>query len=298
MKRVTLFSLMALILAACSQEENPGTVGGQQELQLTSRLAATRGDVQSEQIVENETVWAWVSHTGDNNPDAALYKAVQLTAQSEGALKASGKMLFPEENTGVDVCAVHGTFAGPSFEAGITPLPASIGFQVAADQSQGGDAYVQSDLLYALAKGQKATELVTVIPLEFYHMLSKVELKIVKSSSVGYDVSKVTLDGVAIDGTFTPDADADLTLQPERAAMIQAGVTAGAMQFGTAADSEESNDAILVPQDISGKTITFTLSDGSTLTHTFADGTALESGKRHIFTFTLKDRRFTMESSI
>lgn len=298
MKKVILFSLAALMLAACSQEENGGTMTGQQELRLTSSLEdATRGDVQSEQIVENETVWAWVSHVGKSGPEATLYNAVKLTAIAGGSF-SSTKMYFPEADAKVDIRALHGTFADAAFEVGTTAFPESIGFTVAGDQSKGGDSYVKSDLLYTVANGQSSTGLITVVPLEFYHMLSKVELKIVKSSGVGYDIKSVTLGDVAVSGTFTPKTDADLTQQAARAEMIAAGEQTGTMAFGKTMSNGVTNDAIMVPQNISGKTMTFTLSDGSTLSHTFSDGMKLESGKRYIYTFTLKDNRLSIDSSI
>ena len=292
------------MLAACSKEENGGMTDGRTELRLASGIeAVTRGDVQNTAIVEDETVWAWVSDAGKSGTDVALYDAENLTAQAGGGLAGNpGRpMFFPQTGNAVNIRALHGTF-NEMFTEGETVFPTGgVGFTVAENQSAGGDAYVTSDLLYAASDDVARSGNPTTVSLKFYHMLSKLELKIVRGEGVTDAVEKVTLGGVAVCGTFTPAEDADLTQQTARAAMIASGEQSATMTLGGAFWDEETkttNDAIVVPQSIGGKTMTFTLASGGELVYTIPDGKAFESGKKHVYTVTLKLTGLEVTSSI
>ena len=293
------------MLAACSKEENGGMTDGRTELRLASGIeAVTRGDVQNTAIVEDETVWAWISDAGKSGTDVALYDAENLTAQAGGGLAGNpGRpMFFPQTGNAVNIRALHGTF-NEMFTEGETVFPTGgVGFTVAENQSAGGDAYVTSDLLYAASDDVARSGNPTTVSLKFYHMLSKLELKIVRGEGVTDAVEKVTLGGVAVGGTFTPAEDVDLTQQTARAAMIVAsGEQSATMTLGGAFWDEETkttNDAIVVPQSIGGKTMTFTLASGGELVYTIPDGKAFESGKKHVYTVTLKLTGLEVTSSI
>lgn len=118
---------------------------------------------------------------------------------------------------------------------------------------------MHSDLLYAAQTVQRTKE---AVELECYHLLSKMELKITRSDGVTDAITAVTLDGVVLGGMFTPAADADLAQRSVRAAMIVADgqrgtMTLGAMPAGDNPDNPITNDAIVVPQDVGGKTPDF-----------------------------------------
>ncbi len=288
----TIVGLLAILgLAACSKEEEPA-LDKLQELRLTSGIeAVTRADVQNTQIVANEKVWAWVS---DADKGTALYDAQQLTVGTNGELTGTTAMYFPQRGNAVRIRALHGTLSSPSpLVAGSTAFPASFDFTVAADQSAGGAAYVQSDLLYA---SREASKTKSAVPLTFYHLLSKLELNITKHASVTDNIDNITLDGVAVDGKFTPSATADITQQAERSAMVRAGNQTGTMTLGKALTG--SNDAIVVPQAVGGKTLTFNLAGGGKLQYTFPAGKTFESGKKHVYNMTLTLTGIKVESSI
>lgn len=288
----TIVGLLAILgLAACSKEEEPA-LDKLQELRLTSGIeAVTRADVQNTQIVANEKVWAWVS---DADKGTALYDAQQLTVGTNGELTGTTAMYFPQRGNAVRIRALHGTLSSPSpLVVGATAFPASFDFTVAADQSAGGAAYVQSDLLYA---SREASKTKSAVPLTFYHLLSKLELNITKHASVTDNIDNITLDGVAVDGKFTPSATADITLQAERSAMLRAGSQTGTMTLGKALTG--NNDAIVVPQAVGGKTLTFNLAGGGKLQYTFPAGKAFESGKKHVYNMTLTLTGIKVESSI
>ena len=297
MKRTILLACAVLMLGACSKEENGGTTtDGRTALRLTSGIeAVTRGDMQNTEIAANETVWAWVSDAGKSGADAALYNAVQLTAQAGGGLAGTTPMYFPQTGNAVNIRALHGTFAAGAIEAGQTAFPACVGFEVAADQSAGDDAYVKSDLLYAASDDVARTK--SAVQLKFYHLLSKLELKIVKSAEITDNVTKVTLDGMAVGGTFTPGSD--LSTQEARAKMIAADNETATMTLGAVtSDGSSTNDAIVVPQTIGGKTMTFTLESGGELVYTIPTDKTFESGKKHVYTVTLKGTGLSVESTI
>ncbi len=290
------------MLAACSKEENGGMTDGRTELRLASGIeAVTRGDVQNTAIVKDETVWAWVSDAGQSGTDAALYNAVKLTAQAGGGLAGTTPMYFPQTGNAVNIRALHGTF-NEMFTEGETAFPTGgVGFTVAENQSAGGDAYVKSDLLYAASNDVARSGNPTTVSLKFYHMLSKLELKIVRGEGVTDAVEKVTLGGVAVGGTFTPAEDADLTQRTARAAMIASGEQSATMTLGGAfwdEGAKTTNDAIVVPQSIGGKTMTFTLASGGELVYTIPDGKAFESGRKHVYIVTLKGTELSVDSTI
>ena len=290
------------LLTACSKEENGGMTDGRTELRLASGIeAVTRSDVQNTAIVADETVCAWVSDAGKSGTDAALYNAVKLTAQAGSGLAGTTPMYFPQTGNAVNIRALHGTFK-ETFTEGETAFPTGgVGFTVDENQSAGGDAYVKSDLLYAASNDVARSGNPTTVSLKFYHMLSKLELKIVRGEGVTDAVEKVTLGGVAVCGTFTPAEDADLTQQTARAAMIASGEQSATMTLGGAfwdEGTKTTNDAIVVPQSIGGKKMTFTLASGGELVYTIPEGKAFESGRKHVYTVTLKGTELSVDSTI
>lgn len=289
--------MAALSLAACTKDEDVMS-DSRTELRLTSGIeVTTRGAVQESQIEPDETVLVWVS---DAATGTRLYNASKLTAQAGGTLAGATPMYFPQTGNAVNIRALHGTFS-EVFTENETPFPTSVGFTVAADQSASGDAYVQSDLLYAASDNVSRTK--STVPLTFYHMLSKLELKIVKGEGVTDAVTEVTLGDVAVDGTFTPTEDADLSNQTARAAIIAAGqqnaaMTLGGVFAGPDAQNPVTNDAIVVPQAIGGKTMTFTLASGGKLVYTIPVGKKFEGGKKHVYAVTLKGTGLSVTSSV
>lgn len=85
--------------------------------------------------------------------------------------------------------------------------------------------------------------------------------------------------------------------------MLTAGTTTTTMNLGNVVstdftdDNIQYNEAIIVPQDMSGKVLTFTLSDGTTMTYTFPDNTTFECGKKYRYHLTLSRTGITLEGS-
>lgn len=293
----------ALALAGCSNDEN-GMDNGPVELRLTSGVTVqTRASTatQSTTISQNEVVSVWVDDAGTTA--TPLYKAVQLTANGSNGFTGEA-MYFPQTGNNIDIYAVHGNFTTPFNEGDAFPTN-GVEYKVEADQSAVAD-YTKSDLLYAVKKNVARSK--NAVELTFYHMLSKLELAI-KAGDGAPELATsgaVKLNGVTLDGKFTPSTTENMSEQSKRAAMLGDANTAttGDMTLGQktctdfADENVDYNEAILVPQDMTGKTLTFSLKDGGTLTYTIPAKTTFESGKKYQYHITLDLTGITVTSNI
>lgn len=300
--KLGLFMTMAataLILAGCSNDEN-GMDNGLVELRLTSGVTAqTRAytPTQSTTISNGEVVSVWVDDARTTSP---LYEAVQLTANGSNGFTGQ-VMYFPETGNNIDIYAVHGNFT--SAFTSRSDFPNGVEYKVETNQSVAAD-YTKSDLLYACEKG--VTRSVSPVKLNFYHMLSKLELAIKIGAGAPDLVTSgaVILNDVKFTGKFKPLTTATMSDQSQRANMLEAFGAASDMTLGqnTCTDFTDGNvyynEAILVPQDMGGKKQTFALSDGGTLTYTFPTSTSFESGKKYQYHITLDLTGITVTSSI
>lgn len=294
----------ALALAGCSNDGGEMD-NGPVELRLTSGVTVqTRAytATQGTAINRGEVVSVWVDDAG-----TPLYKAVQLTADGSNGFTGEA-MYFPQTGNNIDIYAVHGNFTTP-FALGNDFPKDGAEYKVEADQSSVNNKtnYTKSDLLYAYETGVARNGNPTSVVLTFYHMLSKLELAI-KAGDGAPELATsgaVKLNDVTLDGKFTPSTTEDMSDQSKRAAML--GTTASAttdnMTLGqtTCQDFTTNvayNEAILVPQDMAGKTLTFSLKDGGTLTYTIPANTTFESGKKYQYHITLDLTGITVTSSI
>ena len=293
----------ALALAGCSNDEN-GMDNGPVELRLTSGVTVqtrTFTATQSTAISQNEVVSVWVNDAGTTSP---LYKAVQLTANGSNGFTGEA-MYFPQTGNNIDIYAVHGNFTKP-FAPGSDFPKDGAEYKVEADQSDVAD-YTKSDLLYAYEKGVARNGNPTNVGLTFYHMLSKLELAI-KTGDGAPELATsgaVKLNSVTLDGKFTPSTTGDMSDQSQRAAMLgdantptTDNMTLGQKTCQDFTTNVVYNEAILVPQDMAGKTLTFSLKDGGTLTYTIPANTTFESGKKYQYHITLDLTGITVTSNI
>lgn len=286
----------ALILAGCSNDEN-GMDNGLVELRLTSGVTAqtrANADTQSTTISNGEKVSVWVYDAVKTT--SPLYNAVELTANGSDGFTGEA-MYFPETGNNINIYAVHGNFT-TTFTPGSDFSASSAEYKVEADQSSVDNKtnYTNSDLLYAYKKDVARS--VSPVQLDFYHMLSKLELAI-KTGEGAPDLATsagaVKLNGVTLNGKFTPSTTAAMGEQSQRAAMLEAAtsVSTGNMTLGQKTCSDftaanvDYNEAILVPQNMGDKTLTFALKNGGTLTYTIPTGTIFQSGKKYQYHITL-----------
>lgn len=297
----------ALALAGCSNDES-GMDNGPVELRLTSGVTVqTRAytATQSTTISNGEVVSVWVDDAGTTT--SSLYEAVQLTANGSNGFTGDA-MYFPGTGNNINIYAVHGNFTTPFNEGNDFPTSGAE-YKVEADQSNVDNKtnYIKSDLLYAYEKGVARNGNPTSVGLTFYHMLSKLELAI-KTGNGAPELATsdaVKLNDVTLNGTFMPSTTATMSEQSNRAAMLSVAATSstGNMTLGqqTCTDFESDvvyNEAILVPQDMADKTLTFKLEDGGTLTYTIPTSTTFESGKKYQYHITLDLTGITVTSNI
>lgn len=213
-------------------------------------------------------------------------------------------MYFPGTGNNIDIYAVHGNFTNPFSKDDAFPTSA-VEYKVEGDQSSETN-YIKSDLLYACEKGVARNGNPTSVNLNFYHMLSKLELAIKIGAGTPTLVSSdaVQLKDVMLNGKFTPSKTENMSDQSKRAAMLSNANNAWNMILGQqtctdfAAENVVYNEAILVPQEMGGKKLTFKLSDGGALTYTIPENTTFESGKKYQYHITLNLTGITVTSNI
>lgn len=83
-------------------------------------------------------------------------------------------------------------------------------------QKRSKSNYTESDLLYAYSPNVARTN--DAVPPTFYHMFSKLEVTIKKGAGVPELISyqdAVKLDGVTLNGKFTPGTPVDMSVQSD-----------------------------------------------------------------------------------
>lgn len=306
-KLLSVLALAALLFASCNNDEQDLN-SGSTELRVSSgvtTLLKSAANTQESTIANGETVSLWVD---DATTTGAVYKANQLTANGSNGFSYGTAMYFPQTGNAVDIYAIHGKFS-PAFASGDAFPSGAVSYSVESNQKVlGGTAFTNSDLLYAYSKNVSRNGNPTTASLTFYHMLSKLELafKIGAGTPTLAASNAITLgsNNVIVDGEFTPSTTATMTSQADRAAMLTAGTSTATIQLGQLISPDFTaanviyNEAILVPQDMSGKVLTFNLANGGQLKYTIPANTTFESGKKYRYELTLNLTGLQVTSSI
>ena len=293
MKNYILLAAAALMLGACSNDENLDNPNGPVELRLTSGLEVqTRAAHGLNTLLKSgEEVHVWVD---DATTDKGLYANNILTAGDQGALTGGDPMYFPETGNGVDIYAIHGNW-------GSTALTDFWGTEqthsVAQDQRTGQetDGYAKSDLVYAKSTDVSRAGNPTTVNLIFTHLLSKVEVVLVRGE--GYpSISKVEILNTQLDAKFTPDkAKENITVtvsgtKGENPIEIDTNTTPKNDATGMDESKKNLNEAIVVPQTLAKSTpfIRVTTNDGGALIYRLKEGTTFASATKYRYTITAK----------
>lgn len=299
-------AISVFLFSSCNKNIEP-VENEPTELHLSSGISMLKSaNTQGTTLTRDETVSVWVN---DATTSDALYKANQLTSDGNNTFTGGDRMYFPETGNPINIYAIHGEFSTP-FSKGDSFPTTAITYSVSSDQSEsGGENFTNSDLLYACTEGVERNGNPTNVCLLFYHMLAKLELAIKLHSETPAlaETNAVTLgnDNIIKEGKFTPSTTATLTNQTERAAMLaNTSMSSTTVQLGQliTPDFESStilyNEAILVPQDMSGKEIIFTLSNGNKLKYTIPENTIFESGKKYQYQITVNLNELQVTSAI
>lgn len=304
--KAKLFMTMAaatMILAGCSNDGNEPADNRNGEIRLTSGVTAqTRANTQAEQIQSGETVYVWA----DKAPSTPDYiEAWTLVAGGDGSLTGSSQY-YPTDGGTLDFYALHGNFKEAAFTENTTLFPTSIIHSVEADQSN-TDMYAKSDLLYAVRTG--VTRSSSAVALDFYHMLSKVEVAL-KSGNGGPDLRGATVKivGTKLKADFTPDKTKDIANRAGMIAITGSNNAAAPITIRTVTtDNFDNNtdygEAVVLPkQTINPGTafIQVELSNNALFIYKIpAGGTlSLESGKKYTYKITVNQSGLSVTSKI
>lgn len=286
MRKFFYFAL-ALAFASCTNNEDLNYGIQDNEIRLTSGVVSSRAATQSTQIVKDEPVYAWL-----NNYNLEVVKAWKLTADGEGHLNGNRKY-YPDGVSSLKGYAVHAN----STITDDSSLPATIEHTVLADQTNVA-GYVKSDLLFAIKDEVKKGE---ENPLNFYHMLSKVEVKLIAGE--GYTNEQLSAYNVSILGvkptaTLTIDpakTEAEIAGLSVRKAMIAASGEPITISIPTKTD--DYAEAIIVPQTLQGYFIQIK-SEGVDLCYALETAKEFESGKNYKFDIKIGKTGLDVSSTI
>lgn len=306
MKKYLLFAAAALALAACSNEENltdndPNTPV---EIRLTSGIEVqTRATHNLDEWLKNgEQVRVWVDDAGQV-ADKGLYTDNVLTAGNSGSLTGDVPMYFPSTGNAINIYAVHGNYLSDAFWG------QTVTHTVATDQQTGlgTDGYALSDLVYAQSVDIARTK--NSIPLKFKHLLSKVEVVLVKGAG-SPDIEKVEILNTKLEAQFTPNKENPFSVTPsgtitdENPIVIDSGTTEKAVAEQSDTDNDKVlNEAIIVPQELKADTefIRVTTVAGGVLIYKLPTDQAsrkFEPGKKYRYTITANLTGLTVTATI
>lgn len=291
MKNYILLTAAALMLGACSNDENLDNPNGPVELRLTSGLEVQTRAAHglNTQLKNGEEVHVWVD---DATTDKELYTDNTLTAGDKGALTGGKTMYFPETGNNVDIYAIHGNW-------GSTALTGFWGTEqthsVAQDQKSSGNGYAQSDLVYAKSKDVKRGENPTTVNLTFTHLLSKVEVVLVPGK--GYpNINKVEILNTKLEAKFTPNRESEITATADgtidgttlNAIEIDKDLTSSKNAAGDDESKKNLNEAVIVPQTLAKGTpfIRVTTNEGGELIYRLKEETTFALATKYRYTIT------------
>lgn len=292
MKNYILLAAAALMLGACSNDENLDNPNGPVELRLTSELEVqTRAAHGLNTLLKNgEEVHVWVD---DATTDKELYADNTLTAGDQGALTGGETMYFPETGNDVNIYAIHGNFAQDADFTNFWDTEQI--HSVAQDQRNGQetDGYAKSDLVYAKNTDVSRAGNPTTVNLTFTHLLSKVEVVLVRGE--GYpNINKVEILNTKLEAKFTPDkAEENITVtvngtEGENPIEIDKDLTSSKNAAGDDESKKKLNEAIIVPQTLAKGTpfIRATTNEGGELIYRLKKETTFAPATKYRYTVT------------
>lgn len=291
MKKYFYFA-MALAFASCSNNEDWNVAGQDAEIRLSSGIVSSRAATQATQLVSGEVVYAWLDNMAGEQP-VEVIKAWKLKADNSDKLIGESAQFFPEGVSSLKAYAIH---TNASFENGLS-LPDKITHSILADQKETAN-YVKSDLLYSIKDEVKKGE---TNALTFYHMLSKVEIKLIPGDGFtkeGLENAKVSILGTKPVATLTLDkakTETGLSDLSVRNGIVEASGTPAPISIATKLD--DYAEAVIVPQSVQGDFIQLELADLA-LIYKLDTEKNFESGKKYQFDITVKKTGLKVTATI
>lgn len=281
------------MLGACSNDENLDT-DAPVELRLTSGLEVLTRTTHNldTQLKNGEQVHVWVD---DAITDKELYADNTLTAGDNGTLTDGDLMYFPETGNGVDIYAIHGNFPQDADFTNFWGTEQTHSVEQDQRTGQNTDGYAQSDLVYAKSTDVSRNGNPTTVNLTFAHLLSKVEVVLVRGA--GYpNISKVEILNTKLDAKFTPNKESEITATADgtidgtslNAIEIDQTLTSRSNATGTDESKKNLNEAIIVPQTLASGTafIRVTTNEDGELIYKLPEETTFAPATRYRYTIT------------
>jgi hypothetical protein len=268
-------AVSAMMLAACSNDDNYVAYEGPVEAQFTAGIssAKTRSD-SYDKWTENQEIGVIVTKVGDSedisNTNMSAYTNVKYKAstlsndQTSAAFTASSDddKIYFKGSYSVNFAA----YSPYSTATDLTKIPIS-----------GTDA--NYDYIYASATG--ATYSNKEVKFAFSHVMSKLTIKVDKSDEVTADITKVEIGKLYTSGTFNAKAGTTAT-----------SGTATSLNYST--DLTSAHSYYLVPQTLSSVTVTVTA--GNTYTYTISS-LAMKAGNEYTYNLTAKNNELVLTGS-
>lgn len=286
MKKYFIIAAAALVMTACSNDENENIVQDDNVISLTAQVATptraanTAADLQDAALIYDSQTAAnctqvAVQVTDDATTGKVEYGLATYTTSASNGLTIATPQYYPSSGSTVSIYAY-------------TPATAGTTFTVQADQSTAAD-YRASDLMYAskanCARGSSHE-------LAFSHKLSKIVVTLASGTGSPYLSSANITLGTSTSGEGVNN---QVTFAPATGEITEATgdqVITLATAAGTTAQA-----AVVVPQDMSGKKICVTI-DGNTKSYEIPASTTFETGKVYSYTITVNKQALSVSSSV
>ena len=275
MKKYFILAAAAITLAACSNDDNVSNVFDSNVISLSAnvngrtRAADNATNLQNTQFVNGTTISVQITDLAESSP--VSYSLATYTADGNGALTTTTPQYYPASGSSVKAYAYHPAGAGTTFT-------------VAADQTADAN-YKASDLMYASLNPLVKT---ATNNLAFSHLLSKLVVQL--QSGTGFTDEELSAATVTLKGVNN-----QVTFAPETGAISDASGSANIVV--TTAAGTAANAAVVIPQDVAGKTIGVTIA-GKEVEYTIPTSTTFEAAKVNTYTITVAKSGLTVSSSI
>lgn len=282
MNRKTLLPtlLAALMLTACSDEDNP-TQEARVALQVTSGIQ-TRAVGNSWNTGDAIGIYAFEEGTTNVADSYANVKYTTSTEGTNGVFSPAGTTIYlPTDNTTRDFVAYYPqrTLTNDVYAVDVT------------DQS------VQKDIDLMAADTKKASRFSPAVAFNFVHKLSKVQVAL----QAGDGLTAADLAGLTVALTGQQTAATFNVKQPASAVTVTS-TEAKTVSLLTAANGQSAEAIVLPSADYNGMSLEITLSDRlSVFTWALANSrnaTKFEAGKKYLYTITLNKTEIVVTSTI
>lgn len=308
MKKYLTIVAVAIFIASCSSdtEINKATNRVPIELGTSMQVTATRSNdqtLQATELVAGQTAGVYVYYTGAKAKASGVTygyqnKSYAATGTSGDLALASGETTpyYPEDKSkAVDIYVYSPRVSTLSGELS---AQTAVAFNTAADQTSAAN-YQNSDFVWGVKENVTTTASAVEVPL--IHKLSKINVNIAAGTGVALSSLKgasITLADVNLAGTANLTTGAVSTTGSTTSTLTF--TTATADPTGTFVSNTSTScytaSAIIIPQTITSKDLTITLSNGSTYKYSLSK--AFAASTSYTFDITVNASGLSLTTTI